>query len=610
MEENQNAEKKQSRKRQTGNKYGKRYTLAERLRAVKMHLEEGFAFPLVCQEMGMSDAVLRKWIKRYQERGQSGLEREHPPRGVGAAPEVVGRIVEMKKANPWWGVRRIALNVARWFHLPASISTVRKTLHEAELMKPRQEMRVPRNMVRPRHFERTHPNQMWQSDIFTFRLGGKYAYLIAFMDDYSRYIVGAELFRSASASNTLEVFRRAASEYNPPQEMLTDRGPQYANWRGKSRFEAEMQKNGIKHIKSRPQHPMTLGKVERFWASIWQEFLVRAGFESFESAVERIKLWIRYYNHKRPHQGIKGVCPADRYFEVAHELRQTIQKGIEENILELALRGTPRAPFYMVGRMEGQSVVLRAEKGKLRLMVDGIEQQQTKELVYDLKQKGKENGNDDSENSETPPEERDVELHLRGEVPGDPGRVDGTVPARGSVPGNGSAVGDVQPLAEPGIGGNDAGPGEQDQPLQRVGVESALAGVVAQAADWLRRAETRRAAGEDPGTQGRVTGEREESRLGKIKEPTDECGKPETGTGTGESPGDPASDGGSKICHGSGAGTPGVTTDVSRVDEAGNAGALGSAGRPGAGKAVPGRGSAEACAGSGEPQTQASVGGD
>ena len=90
-------------------------------------------------------------------------------------------------------------------------------------------------------------------------------------------------------------------------------------------------------------------------------------FESFEAARERIKLWIKYYNHRKPHQGISGLCPADRYFEIQSELRQTIEKGIQENLLEMALRGAPRAPFYMVGRMEGQSVILRAEKGKLKL---------------------------------------------------------------------------------------------------------------------------------------------------------------------------------------------------------------------------------------------------
>jgi transposase InsO family protein len=52
--------------------------------------------------------------------------------------------------------------------------------------------------------------------------------------------------------------------------------------------------------------------------------------------VERTALWVKYYNHKRPHQGIGGLCPADRFFEIATDLRQTIEKGLEENALELA----------------------------------------------------------------------------------------------------------------------------------------------------------------------------------------------------------------------------------------------------------------------------------
>jgi hypothetical protein len=52
-------------------------------------------------------------------------------------------------------------------------------------------------------------NQMWQTNIFTFRLGGRYAYLIAFMDDYSRFIVGADLFRSPTAPSVIEVYRVA-----------------------------------------------------------------------------------------------------------------------------------------------------------------------------------------------------------------------------------------------------------------------------------------------------------------------------------------------------------------------------------------------------------------
>ena len=99
----------------------------------------------------------------------------------------------------------------------------------------------------------------------------------------------------------------AAGEFQPPKERLTDNGRQATAGRGTSRFEAELKKDRVAHFKSRPQHPMTLGKVERFWATIWQEFLVRAQFDSFEAARARSKLWIKHYNHQRPNQGIEGL---------------------------------------------------------------------------------------------------------------------------------------------------------------------------------------------------------------------------------------------------------------------------------------------------------------
>ncbi len=141
----------------------------------------------------------------------------------------------------------------RGFFLKASSETVRRTLHRENLIQSPPKPR--RNLVHPRFFERATPHQMWQTDIFTFRLGGRYACLIGFLDDYSRYLVGADVSHSQSAENVLEVFRVAMSEYNPPEEMLTDNGRQYTSWRGTSRFEAELRKSGIAHFKSRPHHP-------------------------------------------------------------------------------------------------------------------------------------------------------------------------------------------------------------------------------------------------------------------------------------------------------------------------------------------------------------------
>ena len=263
-----------------------------RRKAVQLCLEESFPVQQVAHEMGVGQSTLSKWVRLYRAQGEVGLQskprRPNRPRPK-VAPAVKAQVVELKRHHPDLGIKKISQFLRRMLFLPVSQETVRRTLHEQQLLK--QPRRKPqRNPPRPRFFERSSPNQMWQTDIFTFRLGGKNAYLIGFLDDYSRYIVGLDVFRSQTAEHVLEVYRRAVAEYGVPKEMLSDQGRQYSSWRGTTRFEAELRKDRVHHIKSRPHHPMTLGKIERFWKTIWEEFLVRAQFDSFESACERIRL--------------------------------------------------------------------------------------------------------------------------------------------------------------------------------------------------------------------------------------------------------------------------------------------------------------------------------
>jgi len=452
-------------------RYGRRYGYEFRVRAVKLRLEKGIPVSLLCKELGVGEQTLWEWLKRYRERGEAGLRdkvvflgnRQKLPLAVRK------KIVEIKKREPFFGVKRISQLLKRVFFLSASPETVRRTLRKESLIVPSRK-KYHRNPSRPRFFERARPNQMWQGDIFTFRLGGRYAYLIGFMDDYSRYVVGLELYRSQTAEQVLEVYRRGISEYGVPKEILTDRGRQYTNWRGTTRFERELQKDRVRHIKSQAHHPMTLGKIERFWKTIYEEYLVRAQFGSFEEARERIRQWVQHYNHKRPHQGIGGLCPADRYFEIQAELRKTIEQGIEDNVLEMALRGKPREPFYMVGRMEGQSVVLRAEKGKLRLMVDDEQGGGKQEMVYEVRggEENRDRSHEMMEREERDGKGRETEgreagerreeraegfgTYGRGEVSGGLVRVDGEAQSGGDMSGVRDSVGAACALAGAGDG--------------------------------------------------------------------------------------------------------------------------------------------------------------
>jgi transposase InsO family protein len=93
----------------------------------------------------------------------------------------------------------------------ASPSTVQRTLRDQGLTRP-VKRKPKKNPSKPRFFERAKPNQMRQSDILTFRLAGKNAYLIGYLDDYSRYIKGLEFCRSQTAEHVIETCRCAVGE--------------------------------------------------------------------------------------------------------------------------------------------------------------------------------------------------------------------------------------------------------------------------------------------------------------------------------------------------------------------------------------------------------------
>lgn len=457
-----------------GGKTRRQFSAAFKIRAVKLHLEEGHPISLVASEIGVLVTVLGRWVKRYREQGEAGFCREKRRSGSGLHREVKARIVTLKQEEPERGVRRISDVLRRVFFLKASPESVRRTLHEASLLKaatPRKRRDVRGH--KPRFFERSTPNQLWQTDICVFKLGGKLAYLIGFIDDYSRYIVGLDLYMTQTADNVLEVYRRAASEYRPPKEMLTDNGRQYASWRGTTKFEGEMKKDMVQHIKSRPHHPMTLGKIERFWKTILEEFLCRAKFESFEEARERVRLWVKYYNFKRPHQAIEGLYPADRYFEVANEVRKVVEQGVQENVLELALRGKPQKPFYLVGRMDSQTVMLTAEKGKLKLRVEDMQSRDSKEVIYPMSKQNdfigdSTNGKAEREGqSERNDEGQAVHIVLSqcdGPVQSGAVGMDGAAEAFGGVPGDGLEVDDLSSVAETCTGRDASGIGATGEP--------------------------------------------------------------------------------------------------------------------------------------------------
>src|SRR5580692_5440657 len=219
-------------------------------------------------------------------------------------PELTKRaILMLKAANPEWGCQRISDMLLRGPALPASAGAVARVLHEAGYAL--EEVTTRPHPDKVRHFERAKPNQLWQTDLFTFVLKrqNRRIYLVAFM----------------------------------------------------------LEKRGIKQVVAKPRRPQTLGKIERFWGTLWRECVESAVFIDLGDAQKRIGLFIDHYNFQRPHQGIDGLTPADRYFGAAEEVKRTLAVRVAANALELARQGLPKAPFYLTGQVGGQGFSVHAE---------------------------------------------------------------------------------------------------------------------------------------------------------------------------------------------------------------------------------------------------------
>lgn len=327
--------------------------------------------------VGVTSTTLYGWRKRFEELGPAALlGHKRGQRGSQLAEPTKRAILMMKQAHPDWGQDRIHDMLIRTEGLDASGGAVQRVLLEAGYeVEPAVTKPHP---PKQRRFERTKPNELWQTDLFTFLLKRQRQrlHLVAYLDDFSRFIVGFGLHASASGALVREVFEASIANYGAPLEVLTDNGAQYHTWRGKSGFAKLCERRGIKQIVASPRRPQTLGKIERFWGTLWRDLLEGAIFRDLDEARTRIGHFVGYYNFQRTHQGIDGLVPADRFFEASSEVRAALEKRVEDNAQSLALHGTPRKSIYLTGRIGDESISLHSEGDKVVLTgAEGVQEE-------------------------------------------------------------------------------------------------------------------------------------------------------------------------------------------------------------------------------------------
>ncbi len=263
---------------------------------------EGWRVADVCRHARVSRSSLHRWLRAVREGGWKALEsrstRPHTIRRV-LTEEVRDRIRDLREAYGF-DHRKLAL-LLREEGTVISATSVYRGLEGMGLLdrdhKPYQRHRYVR-------WERSRPNELWQMDTHVLAQDGPY--LIAALDDYSRYLVDALVSERCTTAAVLYLLRRAVDRHGPPAEILTDNGIEFGHKGDKANvFDLWCRKTGVKHIRARVKSPTTLGKMERWWGTFEREAWRYLDLDHF----------LYTYNWVRPHQSLDYRRPADRYFE-------------------------------------------------------------------------------------------------------------------------------------------------------------------------------------------------------------------------------------------------------------------------------------------------------
>src|SRR6185312_11292867 len=312
----------------------------QRYKAVLEVIAEGRTVTQVARDWNVARQTVHVWLERYEADGLEGLaNRSHRPtrcpHQMSAAVEA--QLLEMRRAKPYWGARRLALELGRkGVELAPSKSAVYRSLVRAGVIDPSQRQRRKQTWKR---WERAAPMELWQFDVVHgFLLAdGTSAKALTGIDDHSRFCVSARLMARERTQAVCDGFSSALRTYVVPGQVLTDNGKvftgRFAQPPVEVLFDRICRENGVDHILTQPRSPTTTGKIERFHRSLRVEFNTRQVFRNLKTAQEALDEWVNYYNTQRPHQGLKDATPASRFGgsqDTPHELARPPERNGEQ----------------------------------------------------------------------------------------------------------------------------------------------------------------------------------------------------------------------------------------------------------------------------------------
>jgi len=293
-------------------------TMDLRLEFVLLANQEGANRRELCRRFGISPKTAYKWLERFAQQGKSGLQDQsrrplHSPMRTNTELEKL--VVDLRVEHPSWGGRKIRqrLEDIGYDQLPQA-STVTHILRRHDLISPQSSAQH----TPWQRFEHDEPNSLWQIDFKGYfdTLKG-ICYPLTLLDDHSRFNLLLQACSRPNHEAVQTALVSAFERYGLPLRINADNGPPWGTPKqpsqGITKLTMWLIRLGIQISHSRPAHPQTNGKIERFHRTLKNEVISGNNFADLQKVQMAFDEWRQIYNTERPHEGIEMRTPVTRY---------------------------------------------------------------------------------------------------------------------------------------------------------------------------------------------------------------------------------------------------------------------------------------------------------
>lgn len=262
------------------------------------------------RRFGISRKTAYKWLGRSDVEDRSRRPLNSPRR---TAPQLEQRVLEIRDRHPAWGARKIAAVLRRDDQIELAVSTVNCVLQRHGRITERASQQA-----QPwQRFEHEAPNDLWRIDFKGhFPTGTQRCHPLTALDDHSRFNLILQALVNEQRACVQPVLQQAFERYGLPRRINADNGNPWGNPRHPGELTGLavwLIRLGVRIGYSRPMHPQTNGKEERFHQTFKKEVLALHTFSNLQDAQRHMSRWRNVYNFERPHESLGMHTPASRY---------------------------------------------------------------------------------------------------------------------------------------------------------------------------------------------------------------------------------------------------------------------------------------------------------